>query len=37
MKASNLGNYYEDFIVGETIEHSLSKLYLKVITIFLVC
>lgn len=25
MKASNLGNYYEDFIVGETIEHSLSK------------
>lgn len=25
MKTSNLGNYYEDFIVGETIEHSLSK------------
>lgn len=25
MKASNLGNYYEDFVVGETIEHSLSK------------
>lgn len=25
MKASNLGNYYEDFIVGDTIEHSLSK------------
>jgi len=25
MKASNLGNYYEDFIVGETVEHSLSK------------
>jgi acyl dehydratase len=25
MKPSNLGNYYEDFIVGETIEHSLSK------------
>lgn len=25
MKASNLGNYYEDFIVGSVIEHSLSK------------
>src|SRR5690606_3301839 len=25
MKPSNLGNYYEDFIVGETVEHSLSK------------
>ncbi|MDD4672221.1 MAG: MaoC family dehydratase [Bacteroidales bacterium] len=25
MRASNLGNYYEDFIVGDTIEHSLSK------------
>ena len=25
MRASNLGNYYEDFKVGETIEHSLSK------------
>ncbi len=25
MKASNLGNYYEDFIIGGTIEHSLSK------------
>lgn len=25
MKASNLGNYYEDFIVGSIIEHSLSK------------
>lgn len=25
MKASNLGNYYEDFTVGQTIEHSLSK------------
>lgn len=25
MKASNLGNYFEDFIVGEIIEHSLSK------------
>lgn len=25
MKPSNLGNYYEDFKVGETIEHSLSK------------
>lgn len=25
MKASNLGNYYEDFVVGETIQHSLSK------------
>lgn len=25
MKPSNLGNYYEDFIVGETIHHSLSK------------
>lgn len=25
MKVSNLGNYYEDFVVGETIEHSLSK------------
>ncbi len=25
MKPSNLGNYYEDFIVGDTIEHSLSK------------
>ena len=25
MKPSNLGNYYEDFIVGEIIVHSLSK------------
>ncbi|MBF8964215.1 MaoC family dehydratase [Pontibacter sp. FD36] len=25
MKASNLGNYYEDFEVGEIIRHSLSK------------
>lgn len=25
MKASNIGNYYEDFVVGETIQHSLSK------------
>ena len=25
MQASNLGNYYDDFIVGETIKHSLSK------------
>lgn len=25
MKANNIGNYFEDFIVGETIEHSLSK------------
>lgn len=25
MKPSNLGNYFEDFIVGETVEHSLTK------------
>ena len=25
MKPSNIGNYYEDFVVGETINHSLSK------------
>lgn len=25
MIASNLGNYYDDFVVGETINHSLSK------------
>lgn len=25
MKPSNIGNYYEDFVVGEVIEHSLSK------------
>ncbi|HAR73190.1 MAG TPA: dehydratase [Flavobacteriaceae bacterium] len=25
MKPSNLGNFYEDFVVGETIQHSLSK------------
>lgn len=25
MEASNLGNYFEDFKVGETIRHSLSK------------
>lgn len=25
MRASNIGNYYEDFIVGETINHQLSK------------
>jgi len=25
MKPSNIGNYFEDFVVGETIEHSLSK------------
>lgn len=25
MKASNLGNYFEDFVVGEVIEHSLTK------------
>ncbi len=25
MKPSNIGNYFEDFIVGETVYHSLSK------------
>lgn len=25
MKASKLGSYYEDFVIGEQIEHSLSK------------
>lgn len=25
MKPANIGNYFEDFVVGETIEHSLSK------------
>lgn len=25
MKPSNIGNYYEDFVVGETIKHELSK------------
>ena len=25
MKAANIGNYFEDFVVGETIPHSLSK------------
>lgn len=25
MKAANIGNYFEDFIVGDMIEHSLSK------------
>lgn len=25
MNKSNLGNYYEDFIVGDIVEHSLSK------------
>ncbi|WP_057935971.1 MaoC family dehydratase [Algoriphagus resistens] len=25
MKASNFGNYYEDFVVGDVIVHSLSK------------
>lgn len=25
MKPSNLGNFYEDFVVGEIVEHSLSK------------
>lgn len=25
MKPSNLGNYYENFVVGEIIEHSLTK------------
>lgn len=25
MKPSNLGNYYDDFIIGEIVEHSLSK------------
>lgn len=25
MQSSNIGNFYEDFIVGEIIEHSLSK------------
>jgi len=25
MKAANIGNYFEDFVVGETITHSLSK------------
>lgn len=25
MKPSNLGNYFEDFVIGETIEHSLTK------------
>ena len=25
MKASNLGNYYVDFKVGETVKHALTK------------
>lgn len=25
IKAANIGNYYEDFEVGQTINHSLSK------------
>ena len=25
MRAANIGNYYEDFVVGEVIQHSLSK------------
>ena len=25
MKAANIGNYFEDFVVGESITHSLSK------------
>ncbi len=25
MKASNLGNYYDDFVIGEEVIHSLSK------------
>lgn len=25
MKPSNLGNYYDDFIIGEIVKHSLSK------------
>lgn len=25
MNASNIGNYFDDFVVGETIHHSLSK------------
>ena len=25
MKPSNIGNYFEDFVVGETIKHELSK------------
>lgn len=25
MKPANIGNYFEDFVVGEVIEHSLSK------------
>lgn len=25
MKPANIGNYFEDFIIGEVIEHSLSK------------
>lgn len=25
MRPSNIGNFFEDFVVGETIEHSLSK------------
>lgn len=25
MKAANIGNYFEDFVIGEVIEHSLSK------------
>ncbi len=25
MRASNLGNYYEEFTVGETVDHALSK------------
>ena len=34
MKQSILGLYFEDFLVGEEIKHSLSKLFLKVIIIF---
>lgn len=29
MKASNLGNYLEDFVVGDIVEHSLSKTILE--------
>lgn len=25
MQVASIGNYYEDFVIGETIEHSLSK------------
>lgn len=36
MHASNMGNYFDDFVVGDEIEHSFPKQFLRVTTTYFV-